>query len=519
MPGDAEQPVGPLTRPATRTFFGAPAVDDLDRLDARVAFLGVPTDQGVIIPFIRSGAFAGPRLVRETRTRLRESRPDGASAGWFDIETERHYLEGVRLADCGDVLIAGGDMSLSQARTTAAARKIAERGAMVVAVGGDHSISFPVGRGVAEAHQMVDVVHIDAHPDFADSIYGSKLQHGSQLRRLFDLPTTKRFTALGLRSVDRDQYEDMKRLGVAFASTRAILEEGPRAVVDRLVQPAEKLYVSIDIDVLDSGLVPGTTLPEPGGIAYRQLRELLATVATKGQIVGFDVVETSAAQADLATAMTSAWLIIHFLTAILAPDGRVVHLTEGWSESPDPSTSDAVSLRRDMVVRSADGKRLGRLRLVCFDRASATVTGLVVAGRGKPDLRLLPIERVREAGPNGIVTDLPKGEWARLPTFATDWDIKQAFTDQLMADPALRALQRSVTIEVQDQVVTLRGYVVDQSEAERVARVIRSVPGVMQVDRKLITDDDMGRAVTDAIRSDAVSSAAEVQVSAHRGTV
>ena len=205
--------------------------------------------------------------------------------------------------------------------------------------------------------------------------------------------------------------------------------------------------------------------------------------------------------------------------AILSADGRVVRLAEGWSESPDGSSADAASLRRDMVVRSADGKRLGRLRLVCFDRASGTVTGLVVAGRGKPDLRLLPIERVREAGPNGIVTDLPKGDWARLPTFATDWDIKQAFTEQLMSDPALRALERSVTIDVQDQVVTLRGYVANQSEAEQVARVIRSVPGVMQVDRKLITDDDMAHAVTEAIHSDPASRAAEVQVSAHHGTV
>jgi agmatinase len=325
MTDSAEQPIGPFTGPASRTFFGAPAVDDLDQLNARVGFLGVPTDQGVIIPFIRSGAFAGPRLVRETRTRLRESRPDGTSAGWFDIETERHYLEGVRLADCGDVLIAGGDVQLSQARTTTAVRKIAERGAIVVAVGGDHSISFPVGRGVAEAHRMVDVVHIDAHPDFADSIYGSKFQHGSQLRRLNELPTTGHLAALGLRSVDRDQYEDMKRLGVSFASTRALLEEGPRAVVDRLVPAADKLYVSIDIDVLDSGLVPATTLPEPGGIDYRQLRELLAAVATKGRVVGFDIVETSAAQADLATAMTSAWLIIHFLTAILEMEPPLRH--------------------------------------------------------------------------------------------------------------------------------------------------------------------------------------------------
>jgi osmotically-inducible protein OsmY/sporulation protein YlmC with PRC-barrel domain len=206
-------------------------------------------------------------------------------------------------------------------------------------------------------------------------------------------------------------------------------------------------------------------------------------------------------------------------SAILSADGRVVRLAEVWTEPAGGSATDRASLRQDMAVRSADGKRLGRLRLVCFDRASGTVTGLVVAGRGKPELRLLPIERVREAGPNGIITDLPAGDWAKLAAFATDWDIKQAFTEQLMADPTLRDVQRSVSIDVQDQVVTLRGYVADQSEAERVARIIRSVPGVLQVDRKLITDDDMARAVTDAIRSDPATKAADVQVSAHHGTV
>jgi osmotically-inducible protein OsmY len=205
--------------------------------------------------------------------------------------------------------------------------------------------------------------------------------------------------------------------------------------------------------------------------------------------------------------------------AILSADGRIVRLAEGWDQSPDGSTPNGASLRRDMVVRSADGKRLGRLRLVCFDQASGTVTALVVAGRGNPSLRLLPIERVREAGPNGIVTDLPSGDWAKLPAFATDWEIKQAFNEQLTADPTLRDAQRSVTIDVHDQVVTVRGYVADHSEAERVVRIVRSVPGVMQVDRKLITDDDMARAVTDAIRSDPATRAADVQVIAHHGTV
>jgi osmotically-inducible protein OsmY/sporulation protein YlmC with PRC-barrel domain len=205
--------------------------------------------------------------------------------------------------------------------------------------------------------------------------------------------------------------------------------------------------------------------------------------------------------------------------AILSADGQVVRLAEAWTESPEGSRADVASLQRDMAVKSTDGKRLGRLRLVCFDRASGTVTGLVVAGRGTPSLRLVPIDRVREAGPNGLVTDLPSGDWSKLPPFATDWEIKQAITEQMMADPVLRAIQRSITIDVQDQVVTVQGYVSNQSEAEQVARVIRSVPGVMQVDRKLITDDDMARAVTAAIRSEPGTRGADVRVSAHHGTV
>src|SRR3972149_448198 len=103
-------------------------------------------------PGVWRPASSGAPLVRETRTRVRETRPDGTSAGWFDIETERHHLAGVRMADCGDVLVAGGDVGLSHDRITAVTRRMAERGSLVVAVGGDHSGSFPVGRGIAEVH-------------------------------------------------------------------------------------------------------------------------------------------------------------------------------------------------------------------------------------------------------------------------------------------------------------------------------------------------------------------------------
>ena len=76
-----------------------------------------------------------------------------------------------------------------------------------------------------------------------------------------------------------------------------------------------------------------------------------------------------------------------------------------------------------------------------------------------------------------------------------------------------------ISVDVEDQVVTLRGYAADSSQTEQLARLIRSVPGVQQIDRRLITDEDLSRAVTEAIRRDRAAAAAQLQVSAHDGTV
>jgi len=204
--------------------------------------------------------------------------------------------------------------------------------------------------------------------------------------------------------------------------------------------------------------------------------------------------------------------------AILSADGQVVHLAERWSEPSAETKSDGLALRADATVLSAEGKRLGKLRLVCFEPGSRLVTALVVAGRGM-EQRLLAIDRLKEAGPDGIMTDLRVADWTKLPPFATDWEIKQAINEQLTADPQLRGVQRSITIDVRDQVVTLDGYVTDQAGVEEVARIIRSVPGVLRVDRRLVTDADLTRAVTQAIARDRAASAARVSVNAHYGTV
>ena len=236
--------------------------------------------------------------------------------GWYDVEADRDYLVGVRMADVGDVAIQGSDTQANYERITSAARGVFERGALLVAVGGDHSISYPLGCGIEPLGEF-DVVHVDAHADALDTLNGARLTGASQLRRLAELPFVGTVTALGLRNVDRAEIDGIRELGGRWATTLEVLERGASAVVRETVPETRRLYVSIDLDVLDSSVAPGHSLPEPGGLSYRQLRVLLAELARHGRVIGFDVVELNPARDPSGTtARVAAWTITHFLSEI-----------------------------------------------------------------------------------------------------------------------------------------------------------------------------------------------------------
>lgn len=299
--------------PAPRTFFGVPTAS-LDDLDVQVAFLGVPYDGGTPQPGNRTGQAEGPAAARRQSYEQFET-----GSGWYDIEADRDYLVDVTMADVGDVAIQGSDVEGNYGRITDAARRIAASGAVMAAFGGDHSISFPLGRGM-EPHGEIDVVHIDAHADFTDRLGDARLTGASQLRRLAEIPFVRSISALGLRNVDRElELEPMRELGAGIATSRDLIEEGAAAVVPRVVPESPALYVSIDIDVLDIAVVPGTTLPEPGGLTYRQLRETLVQVARRGAVVGFDVVELNPPHdPNDATARIATWIATHLLSEVFA---------------------------------------------------------------------------------------------------------------------------------------------------------------------------------------------------------
>jgi len=308
--------------PAPRTFYGVPSLSDPDRLDAQVAFLGVPYDGGTPEPGVPTGQRAGPAAAREA-THAQFYYPASAVAGdgqgadgWYDVEADRDRLVGVTMVDLGDVLIQGSATEANYERITGAARAIAERGALMVAIGGDHSISYPLGRGMEPCGHF-DVVHVDAHTDFLDQLDGSRLTGASQLRRLAELPFVGTVTALGVRNVDRAEVDGMRALGGRWATTLEVLERGAEEVVGTVVPEADRLYVSIDLDVLDASVAPGHSLPEPGGLDYRELRAILAAVARRGRVIGFDVVELNPDRDPSgATARVATWIVTHFLSEI-----------------------------------------------------------------------------------------------------------------------------------------------------------------------------------------------------------
>jgi agmatinase len=308
-------PAQELLWTAPGTFFGAPGVDDLDDLDAQVAFLGVPYDAGTPQPGNPTGQAAGPTAARLASRDQINFGAEG-SMGFYDVEADRGRLVGVTMADVGDVAVQGSQVEPNFDRMTEVVRRIAERGSMPVAVGGDHSISFPLGRGMQPVGE-IDVVYLDAHADFLDDLDGARFSGASEMRRLSELPFVRSVTALGVRNVDREEIDGMREQNVRWATTLDLIEGGSADVVADLVPRSRALYVSIDLDVLDISLVPGHSLPEPGGLSYRQLRTALARIARQGKVVGFDVAELNPAlDPSGSTARVATWLITHFLGEI-----------------------------------------------------------------------------------------------------------------------------------------------------------------------------------------------------------
>ena len=178
--------------------------------------------------------------------------------------------------------------------------RVARTGAIPIVLGGDHSVTYPSAAAVARARapRTIGIVHFDAHADTGSDVWGSLVSHGTPMRRLIDEGWIegKNFVQVGLRGYwpERDTFEWMREHGLRWHRMVEIEERGAESVVADAIAEAldgpDLVYLSIDVDVVDPGMAPGTGTPEPGGLLPRELLRAVRQIVGAVDLAGMDVV-------------------------------------------------------------------------------------------------------------------------------------------------------------------------------------------------------------------------------------
>jgi agmatinase len=298
------------------SFCKFPIHTDLETLSADVAIFGVPWDEGI---GYRPGARFGPRSLREYSTRFAFHERGTKKRGLWCIEDRRRYLEKIGLVDCGDQDVLYLDVEKTFSAITDSLKRILSARAFPVILGGDHSITFPVARAFRK-YKLLHIVHLDAHLDYNDSVEGVKLANGSPIKRVSELGFVGEIIQIGMRGIRarEDAFNDSKSRGNKIVTMSDFRRRGMDEVLRQI--PKGNLYVTIDIDVLDPSIAPGTSSPEFDGMTYHEIRDLLKGITSRGKVVGFDLTEVNPFLDTAGLTQSAAVaIILEFLAAIFEP--------------------------------------------------------------------------------------------------------------------------------------------------------------------------------------------------------
>jgi len=158
-------------------------------------------------------------------------------------------------------------------------------------LGGEHSITPPIVRAAAERYGTISVVQFDAHADLRDAYTGGKFSHASAMRRVLEI--TPNLVQVGIRSFSEEEHLDCPQRIAALITPRMLMQNTERCIENVLDSLTEQVYITVDIDVFDPAFAPGTGTPEPGGLDWFQVTNILRRVCETKNVVGADVVEVS----------------------------------------------------------------------------------------------------------------------------------------------------------------------------------------------------------------------------------
>ncbi len=268
------------------SFFGLPECLDLSRLDADIVLIGASG----CTPYASSGFYCatGPQAIRSAGVAY------GAAFGHMNFDLGGPVLpDGVVAVDAGDLPQDPQDAAGNRARIFGAVNQVLDAGAVPILIGGDDSLPIPMLEAFGARDQSFTILQIDAHIDWRDVVQGENLGLSSTMRRASEMAHIGQIIQVGQRGLGSARVSDMQDAmdwGVEFVPGGEVARFGVGRAVDLIPRGAE-VIICLDVDALDPAVMPAVIGRTAGGLSYWQLLELIAGVAEKAHIAGFDMVE------------------------------------------------------------------------------------------------------------------------------------------------------------------------------------------------------------------------------------
>ena len=246
---------------------------DRDYEEADIVLFGAPFDSSTSF---RPGTRFGSSAIRHESFGLESYSP-------YQDRDLRDY----RIMDSGDLELSFGNTKLALADIEERAQTILNDGKIPFMLGGEHLVTLGAFRAAVEKFPDIHMIHFDAHADLRQDYLGAELSHACVLRRCWELAGDGRIHQFGIRSGDREEFY----WGKDHVKTRKFDFEGLEETLEQLKEVP--IYFTLDLDVMDPSVFPGTGTPEPGGVSFEELRKAATLVCQKGNVAACDVNELS----------------------------------------------------------------------------------------------------------------------------------------------------------------------------------------------------------------------------------
>ncbi|MEX1376301.1 MAG: agmatinase [Eubacteriales bacterium] len=244
--------------------------DSYDECD--IAVFGIPYDGTTSY---RPGTRFGPEAIRNEM---------------YGLETYSPYLDKdldeCKVCDLGDIEMPFGNRELVMQRIAEETKSMLQDGKKTLALGGEHLVSYPVIKEYYNKYNDLVVLHFDAHTDLRDEFFGEELSHATVIKRVYDILGDDRIYQFGIRSGTKEEFD----FGTEHTNLHKFHAKDISTVAEKVKD--NPIYLTIDLDVLDPSIFPGTGTPEAGGITFSELMSAIQSMDGLN-IVGADIVELS----------------------------------------------------------------------------------------------------------------------------------------------------------------------------------------------------------------------------------